>query len=117
MGQELNYGIQRSNIMPTQKLRVTKKQAIKKEVKRQNPELPDVYIRKKIYKITSKDRHDPFTKDKLSSTEWLHKQGIKQCCVCRAWDKIELATHLCPPCLKDREVWNKRAALKLVELR
>ena len=103
--------------MPTQRLRVTKQQAIKNEVRRQNPDLPEAYIKKKIYKVTSKDRHDPFTKDKLSSTEWLYKQGVMQCCTCRAWDRVDINTKLCPPCFEDRLIWKKRMALKLAKLR
>jgi len=41
--------------MPTQKLRVTKKQAIMKEIRKTNPELPEVYIRRELYKVTNKD--------------------------------------------------------------
>jgi len=85
--------------MPTQKLRVTKKQAIMKEIRKTNPELPEVYIRRELYKVTNKD----YQQKDISSTTWLKARGIAQCCQCRAWDSIKNKYKICPVCMQHKE--------------
>ena len=38
-----------------QKLRVTKKQAIMNQIKKEQPDLTDLYLRREFYKVTNKD--------------------------------------------------------------
>ena len=82
-----------------QKLRVTKKQAIINQIKKEQPDLTDLYVRKEFYKVTNKD----CAKGKISSSVWLKERGITQCCQCRAWDNTKNKYKICPVCLDNKE--------------
>ena len=80
-----------------QKLRVTKKQAIILQIKKENPDLTDLYLRREFYRVTNK----ALARNRLSTNVWLKQRGIEQCCKCRAWDNVENKYHLCSVCLND----------------
>ena len=91
-----------------QKLRVTKKQAIMNQIKKENPDLTDLYLRKEYYKVTNQDYKEGF----YTTTAWLKDRGIEQCCQCRAWDNVQNKYKICPVCLKNKEERSKEKFLR-----
>ena len=91
-----------------QKLRVTKKQAIMKAIKEENPDLPEIYVKREFYKIANKD----YRYKKISSDTWLKERGIAQCCQCRAWDNVQNKYKICPVCLENKEERAKEKFLR-----
>lgn len=82
-----------------QKLRVTKKQAMLKQIKEENPTLTSVYIKRELYKVTYK----AYATDSFNSNAWLKERGIWQCCKCNSWDKIIEKYKLCSKCFNEKE--------------
>ena len=77
-------------------------------LREEHPELPEIYIRREYYKLTNRD----YTNETGSSTLWLHQRGVKQCCMCRAWDKVDDRFKMCPVCLTEKEERAKANFLK-----
>ena len=91
-----------------QKLRVTKKQAIMNQIKKEQPDLTDLYLRREFYKVTNKD----YSEGKISSSVWLKERGVEQCCQCRAWDNVQNKYRICPTCLENKEERAKEKFLR-----
>jgi predicted GNAT family acetyltransferase len=91
-----------------QKLRVTKKQAIINEIKRSNPDLSEIYLKREFYKVTNKNYSD----NKINTSAWLKGRGITQCCQCRAWDNTKNKYKVCPVCLENKEERSKENFLR-----
>ena len=92
-----------------QKLRVTKKQAIINEIKRSNPELSEIYLKREFYKVTNKNYSD----NKINTSAWLKERGIAQCCQCRAWDNVKNKWRICPVCLESQKELSIKRYLQL----
>ena len=80
------------------RLRINKKKAMMLELKRQHPDLSEVYIKKEYHKLINSDSYRSGT-----STIWLHDNGITQCCMCRSWDRVDDKYKMCGKCHEERE--------------